>query len=150
MVLTSDRPPNDLHPLQDRLRSRFASGLIADIQAPDLETQEAILRKKAEMDGIDVPHEIISFIAERFTSNIRELEGAMLRVYFFANIHKANITMQVAMEALKHMLPDVKPKAPTVRTIQERVCQHFRIKMEDLTGERRDRSLALPARLPCS
>ncbi|MHB2019896.1 MAG: chromosomal replication initiator protein DnaA [Candidatus Xenobia bacterium] len=147
VVLTSDRPPNDLHPLQDRLRSRFASGLIADIQTPDLETREAILRKKAELDGIEVPHEIISFIAERFTSNIRELEGAMLRVYFFANIHKAPITIALTMEALKHMLPDVKPKAPTVRSIQERVCQHFRIKMEDLTGERRDQKFALPRQI---
>jgi chromosomal replication initiator protein len=147
VVLTSDRPPNDLHPLQDRLRSRFASGLIADIQTPDLETREAILRKKAELDNIDFPNEIIAFIAERFPSNIRELEGAMLRVYFYANIHKVGITMPVTLDALKQILPDIKPRTPTIRVIQEKVCQHFRIKMEDLTGERRDQKFALPRQI---
>lgn len=147
VVLTSDRPPNDLHPLQDRLRSRFASGLIADIQTPDLETREAILRKKAELDNIEVPHEIISFIAERFPSNIRELEGAMLRVYFYANIHKVPISMQVTMDALKNILPEIKPKTPTARVIQEKVCQHFRIKLEDLTGDRRDQKFAFPRQI---
>jgi chromosomal replication initiator protein len=145
IVITSDHPPHELHPLEDRLRSRFTQGLIADIQSPDIETREAILRKKvAEQYQVNVPLDVISFIAERFPSSIRDLEGAMIRVIAFASTHGMPIDMNTASEALQQILPDIRARSITIRTIQQKVCEHFRIKLEELTGERRDHRFAFP------
>jgi len=148
IVITSDRPPHELSPLEDRLRSRFTQGLIADIQSPDLETREAILRKKvAEQYHINVPLDVIAFIAERFPSSIRDLEGAMIRVIAYASTHALPIDMQTATQALAQILPHIKPTAITIRMIQQRVCEHFRIKIDELVGERRDHRFAFPRQI---
>jgi chromosomal replication initiator protein len=148
IVITSDRPPHDLNPLEDRLRSRFTQGLIADIQSPDLETREAILRKKvAEQYQINVPLDVISFIAERFPSSIRDLEGAMIRVIAYASTHSLPIDMNTATQALAQILPHIKPRTLTIRMIQQRVCDHFRIKLDELVGERRDHRFAFPRQI---
>jgi len=148
IVLASDRPPHELHPLEDRLRSRFTQGLIADIQSPDVETREAILRKKvAEQFHVNVPLDVITFIAERFPNSIRDLEGAMTRVIAQASTHRRPIDMQLAGEALQQLLPPDRGKALTIRTIQDKVCEHFRIKSEDLVGTRRDARFALPRQI---
>lgn len=148
IVITSDRPPQELHPLEDRLRSRFTQGLIADIQSPDLETREAILRKKvAEQYQVNVPLDVISFIAERFPSSIRDLEGAMIRVIAYASTHGLPIDMNTATLALQQILPHIKPMTMTIRMIQQRVCDHFRIKLDELVGERRDHRFAFPRQI---
>lgn len=148
IVITSDRPPHDLNPLEDRLRSRFTQGLIADIQSPDLETREAILRKKVtEQYHINVPLDVISFIAERFPSSIRDLEGAMIRVIAYASTHKLPIEMQTATQALQQILPHMKATTVTIRMIQQKVCEQFRIKFEELVGERRDHRFSFPRQI---
>jgi len=104
IIISSDRTPKDIPTLEDRLRSRFEWGLIADIQPPDLETREAILRKKAQMENIDVPDDVIFFIATNVKSNIRELEGALLRVIAYGNLNHREIDLDLAKEALKDVV----------------------------------------------
>lgn len=147
IVITSDRPPKDIPTLEERLRSRFEWGLIADIQTPDLETREAILRKKAESEKVNVPLEVITFIAEKVPSNIRELEGALLRVIAFSSLNKVSITLDLAIEALKLLIEEEKNKPLTVKIIQHKVADYFGIKMDDLTGERRDQKFSYPRQI---
>ena len=105
IVLTSDRPPKEIPTLEDRLRSRFEWGLLADIQPPDLETRIAILRKKAETEHIDIPDEVILFIADRIPSNIRELEGALVRIKAYCTLNQISPNPEIAEEILKDILP---------------------------------------------
>jgi chromosomal replication initiator protein len=144
IIITSDRPPKDIPTLEDRLRSRFEWGLIADIQPPDLETRIAILRKKAELDGIRVPDEVAEFIAERIQSNIRELEGALVRVVAYANLTRSPMTVELAGEILKELLPTVGSKPVTITSLQKTVAEHFDIRVEEMRAKRRTKGVAFP------
>ena len=144
IVFTSDAPPKDIPTLEERLRSRFEWGLIADIQPPDLETKVAILRKKAEERRVDLPHETALFIGERVRSNIRELEGYLNKVAMFGSLAgKKTITIEVAKEALKDLLSkDNKPITAT--DIMKVVSTHYGIKVSDLKSKSNARPIAYP------
>ncbi|HHV07845.1 MAG TPA: chromosomal replication initiator protein DnaA [Firmicutes bacterium] len=144
IIVSSDRPPKELSTLEDRLRSRFEWGLITDIQPPDLETRVAILRKKAQLENLQVPDESLEYIAHRITSNIRELEGALTRLLAYAQLHNAPITMELTQEALQNILPDRKPQPITIARIQNVVAEEFNLRPEDLCARRRTRNLVVP------
>ncbi len=122
LVISSDRPPKEIQTLENRLRSRFEWGLLTDIQPPDLETREAILRKKAETEKVPVPDEVTSFIAKVIPSNIRELEGALIRVVAFASLTKSPITAELAAEVLKNSVAPLPLRRVTIALIKERVA----------------------------
>lgn len=143
IVFTSDAQPKDIPTLEERLRSRFEWGLIADIQAPDLETKVAILRKKAEDKKIDLPHEVALFIAERVRSNIRELEGHLNRVGAFASLTGNRITIDLAKEALKDLLTK-ENKPITGPEIMKVVAAHYGLKVSDLKSKSNARTIAFP------
>lgn len=144
IFITSDRPPKDINTLQDRLRTRFQSGLTTDIHPPDLETRIAILRKKVESDGIAVHDpEVLGFIASNITTNIRELEGALIRVVAHASLTRSQITLSLAQETLKDILPSVDTRM-TIDMIQNEVCRTFSLSMADLKGDKRSRNIAYP------
>jgi chromosomal replication initiator protein len=143
IVFTSDAPPKDIPTLEERLRSRFEWGLIADIQPPDLETKVAILRKKAEERKIALPHEVALFIAERVRSNIRELEGHLNKVAMYAQLAGKALTIELAKEALKDLLAkDNKPL--TAADIMKVVSAHYGIKVSDLKSKSNARPIAYP------
>nr|WP_300002716.1 chromosomal replication initiator protein DnaA [Tissierella sp.] len=144
IIISSDRPPKEIPTLEERLRSRFEWGLIADIQAPDLETRIAILRKKANIENIEVPDEIMEYIASKIHSNIRELEGALIRVVAYSSLTNKEITPELAEEALKDIISNNKPREITVDLIKEEVSQNFNIKMEDFISKKRTRAIAFP------
>ncbi len=144
IIITSDRPPKEIPTLEDRLRSRFEWGLIADIQPPDIETRIAILRKKAEVDGIAVPDEVAEFIASRIRSNIRELEGALVRVAAYARLTRSVMTVELATEILKELLPPTHTKPLSIPTIQKTVAEYFGIRVEEMRAKRRTKGVAFP------
>jgi len=144
IIITSDRPPKEIPTLEDRLRSRFEWGLIADIQPPDLETRIAILRKKAELDGISVPDQVAEFIAQRIHSNIRELEGALVRVVAYASLTRQPITVDLAAEILKTLLPAAASRPVTIPMLQKAVAEHFGIRVEEMRAKRRTKGVAFP------
>ncbi len=141
IVLTSDRPAKEIPNLQQRLISRFEWGLITDIQPPELETRIAILKKKADLDKKDVPDDVIHFIASSFESNIRELEGALIRVVAYSSLTGERITLDMAKEVLKGILPEEKPVEITIEDIIKATAEHFRLSPEDLKGPNRSRTL---------
>jgi chromosomal replication initiator protein len=143
IVLTCDRPPKDISHLEERLVSRFQSGLVADIQSPDLETRIAILKKKAELDNLRVPDEVIFFMAEAVKSNIRELEGSLVRVTAFASVSDRELTLELAQEALKNIISQ-KTKSISIDSIQRVVANHFSISDEALRSSKRTKELVLP------
>ena len=147
IILSSDRPPKEVKELEERLRSRFEWGLITDIQAPDLETRIAILRKKAMVDHIDVPNDVMFSIANRIDTNIRELEGALTRVVAYASLTKQPVTTDVALEALKDLFPDGGQKEVTLEVIQEIVASYFQIPVADLHSKKRSRNIAFPRQI---
>ena len=142
IVLTSDCPPSELRGLEERLVSRFQWGLVADIQPPNLETRIAILQKKAATDGIELPREVITFIAENVTSNIRELEGALIRLLAAASLTNQDITLRFAQDLLKDAIR-TPPSNITIEAIQTAVCVHYNIPHDLITGETRKREVAL-------
>jgi chromosomal replication initiator protein len=143
IVFTSDAPPKDIPTLEERLRSRFEWGLIADIQPPDLETKVAILRKKAEERHVDLPHEAALFIAERVRSNIRELEGYLNKVAMYGSLAGKTVTLELAKEALKDLLSkDNKPITAT--DIMKVVAAHYGIKVSDLKSKSNARPISYP------
>ena len=144
IIITSDRPPKEIPTLEDRLRSRFEWGLIADIQPPDVETRIAILRKKAELDGMSVPDEVAEFIAQRIQSNIRELEGALVRVVAYASLTRAVMTVDLAAEVLKELLPASSERLVTIPMIQKSVAEHFGLRVEEMRAKRRTKGIAFP------
>ncbi|MEW5762477.1 MAG: chromosomal replication initiator protein DnaA [Bacillota bacterium] len=144
IVISSDRPPKDIPTLEDRLRSRFEWGLIADIQPPDFETRVAILKKKAQLDNVEVPDETLLYIADRIQSNIRELEGAFIRIVAYASLEKKTVTSEVAAELLKDLIPPQTPRPITCELIQEAVSDYFQLKPEDLKAKKRTRNVAFP------
>src|SRR5699024_7406158 len=142
-VLTSDRLPNEIPKLQERLISRFAWGLSVDITPPDLETRIAILRKKANAEGLEIPNDTLSYIAGQIDSNIRELEGALVRVQAYAAIESKEITTSLAADALKSMLPNNKKRSVTIETIQNADCKYYHITLNDLKGKKRVSSIVV-------
>ena len=147
IIISSDRPPKEIPTLEDRLRSRFEWGLIADIQAPDLETRIAILRKKAKLENLEVHDDIMSYIASKIKSNIRELEGALIRVVAYSSLTNKEISLELAEEALKDILSSDKPKEITVDLIKETVSKFYSIKLEDFSSKQRTRAIAYPRQI---
>lgn len=147
IIISSDRPPKEIPTLEDRLRSRFEWGLITDIQPPDLETRIAILRKKAMVENITIPNEIMVYIASRIDNNIRELEGALIRVTAFASLRKEPLTLDMATEALKGLLADDAGRPVTIDKIKEIVASYFRIKLDELIAKKRTRNVAYPRQI---
>ncbi|EHL78692.1 chromosomal replication initiator protein DnaA [Bacillus smithii] len=147
IVISSDRPPKEIPTLEDRLRSRFEWGLITDITPPDLETRIAILRKKAKAEGLDIPNEAMLYIANQIDTNIRELEGALIRVVAYSSLINKDINADLAAEALKDIIPSSKPKVITIQEIQRVVGEHYNVKIEDFKAKKRTKSIAFPRQI---
>jgi chromosomal replication initiator protein len=147
IIISSDRPPREIPTLEDRLRSRFEWGLITDITPPDLETRIAILRKKAKADGLDIPNEVMLYIANQIDSNIRELEGALIRVVAYSSLENKDINADLAAEALKSIIPSSKPRVITIQDIQRVVGEQFGVKLEDFSAKKRTKSIAFPRQI---
>lgn len=147
IIISSDRPPKEIPTLEERLRSRFEWGLITDIQPPDLETRIAILAKKAQMEQLLVPDSVLDFIATRIDSNIRELEGALIRVMAYGSITRQTLNVDLAQEALKDVLPQSRPKPITIKAIQDVVGRHYDIGIEDFQTKKRTKSIAYPRQI---
>jgi chromosomal replication initiator protein len=144
LIISSDRAPREIPTLEDRLRSRFEWGLIADIQPPDYETRVAILRKKAEKDRITLPDEVAQYIAQRISSNIRELEGALSRLRAHAEMARTTISIDLAAEVLKELLPQPRVRPVTIPAIQRAVSEFFGIRIEEMKAKRRTKGVAFP------
>ncbi|WP_086348441.1 chromosomal replication initiator protein DnaA [Candidatus Enterococcus clewellii] len=147
IVLTSDRPPNDIPKLPERLVSRFAWGLSVDITPPDLETRIAILRKKADAERLEIPDDTLSYIAGQIDSNIRELEGALVRVQAFATINGQDITTSLAADALKSLKSAGNKNDLSILQIQEEVAKYYHIHLKDLKGKKRVKSIVVPRQI---
>ena len=143
IVLTSDRAPKRLEALEDRLRNRFEWGLITDVQPPDLETRIAILRKKAAMDRLTAPPDVLEFIASKIQTNIRELEGALIRVTAFANLNRQEVDMTLAEIVLKDLIPEGGEPEITASLIIAQTSAYFGLPIEDITGPSRGRHLVM-------
>jgi chromosomal replication initiator protein len=145
IVMSSDRPPRDIATLEERLRSRFEWGLITDIQPPDLETRIAILRKKVKTDRIHVPDEqVLTFVASRVSTNIRELEGALTRVVAFSSLTGRPMTVELAQDVLRDVFPQGEQAAVSIERIQELVSERFGLSLDELCGERRSQNIVYP------
>jgi chromosomal replication initiator protein len=145
IVMSSDRPPRDIATLEERLRSRFEWGLITDIQPPDLETRIAILRKKVKMDGIHLPDpEVLTFVAGRVSTNIRELEGALTRVVAFSSLTGRPMTVELAQDVLKDVFPQGEAAEVSIQRIQNLVAERFNLSLEELCGDKRSQNIVYP------
>lgn len=145
IIITSDRPPKDIDTLADRLRSRFTSGLIQDIQQPDLETRIAILRKKCQLEKYVIDDDVIDFIAEKINTNIRELEGMLSKVYFLANLsNKHSASMEEALEAFNGQLEEDKNEGLSPDDIIDTVCKYFEITRQDIIGKKKSKEVVEP------
>lgn len=147
IILSSDRPPKEIPTLEDRLRSRFEWGLIADIQVPDFETRMAILKKKADVEKLNVANEVMVYIATKIKSNIRELEGALIRIVAYSSLTNKEITVDLASEALKDIISKKQGKNITISIIQDIVASYFNLRIEDLKSQRRTRNIAYPRQI---
>jgi chromosomal replication initiator protein len=143
IILTSDRYPKEINGIEERLKSRFGSGLTVAVQPPELETRVAILINKAEQNGIELPHEVAFFIAKRIRSNVRELEGALKRVIANAHFTGSAITLEFVQEALRDLLA-VQEKLVSIDNIMRTVAEYYKIKVAELLSKRRSRSVARP------
>jgi chromosomal replication initiator protein len=146
IVLSSDCPPHEIPQLEERLRSRFEWGLIADIQSPDLETKVAILKKKAETEAVPLPDNVAIYIAGKIKSNIRELEGSLIRLIAYASLTGQQITLALAQEVLKNIL-DHEEKAVTIDIIQKFVADYYNLKLADLKSRNNSKSVAMPRQI---
>ncbi len=146
IVITSDQFPKEIPGLEDRLRNRFEWGLIADIQPPDMETRVAILQKKAEMENVNLPHDVAIFIASHTSSNVRELEGSLTRLGAFSSLTKTDITIDLTKEVLQNTLKGIHQEV-TIENIQKIICEHFNLKLGELKSKRRTRNIALPRQM---
>jgi chromosomal replication initiator protein len=144
IVITSDRHPKYIPTLENRLVSRFEWGLVTDIQPPDLETRIAILRKKALMDHLQVDDEVLTFIASKVSTNIRELEGALVRILAYSSLYGRTVSVALAEEVLKDILLDAQYREIPVELIQHEVCRYFGISKGDLVGASRSKAFAYP------
>jgi chromosomal replication initiator protein len=147
LVISSDRPPKEIQTLESRLRSRFEWGLLTDIQPPDFETREAILRKKAETEHVPVPDDVLAFIAKVIPSNIRELEGSLIRVVAFASLTKSPITTELAGEVLKNAVAAAPMHRVTIPLIKERVAKFYGISIKEMEAQRRDQRVTMPRQI---
>ncbi len=147
IILSSDKPPKEMETLEERFRSRFEMGLIADIQSPDYETRMAILRKNAENYGKTIDDEVINYIATNIKSNIRELEGAYNKIIAYSRLNKVDITLENAMEALKDIIYPDKSKVITPQLIIDTVCEQYGAKKEDIFSKKRNSEIVLPRQI---
>lgn len=147
IILSSDRPPKEIPTLEDRLRSRFEWGLIADIQPPDFETRIAILKKKADEENLDIPNDVLGYIANTIKSNIRELEGALIRIVAFSSLTNKEISVDLALLALRDIIANRSSKAITIEYIQEVVANYFNVTVDDLKSARRTKSITYPRQI---
>ncbi|ALX49531.1 chromosomal replication initiator protein DnaA [Lentibacillus amyloliquefaciens] len=147
IIISSDRPPKEIPTLEDRLRSRFEWGLITDITPPDLETRIAILSKKAKAEGLDIPNEVMLYIANQIDTNIRELEGALIRVVAYSSLVNQDIDASLAADALKDIIPNNKPRTITIHGIQQAVGEKYKVKLEDFAAKKRTKSIAFPRQI---
>jgi chromosomal replication initiator protein len=143
IVISSDRPPHEIPALEERLRSRFEWGLIADINPPDIETKAAILKKKAEGEAVPLPDSVAMFMASRIKTNIRELEGSLIRLIAYASLTAKPLTIELAQEVLKNVL-DHEEKAVTIDQIQRFVADYYHLKLSDLKSKNNSKSVAMP------
>jgi len=146
IVLSSDCPPHEIPALEERLRSRFEWGLIADIQSPDLETKIAILKKKAETEAVPLPDDVAIYIAGRIKSNIRELEGSLIRLIAYASLTGQEISLPLAQEVLKNIL-DHDERAVTIEIIQKYVADYYNLKLVELKSRNNSKSVAMPRQI---
>lgn len=146
IVISSDRFPKDIPSLEERLRSRFAWGLIADIQPPDLETKVAILNKKADEGKINLPQDVSLYISSRIKSNVRELEGCLIRISAFASLMGSEITLDLAKDVLGELFHDEDPPID-IKSIQKAVGEHFNLSVTELKSQKRSKSIALPRQI---
>jgi len=145
IAMSSDRPPRDIATLEERLRSRFEWGLITDIQPPDLETRIAILRKKVKTDGIHVPDpQVLTFIASRVSTNIRELEGALTRVVAFSSLTGRAMSVELSQDVLRDVFPQGEAAEVSIKRIQELVSERFSLSLEELCGDKRSQNIVYP------
>ena len=147
IILTSDRPPQEIARLEERLKSRFAWGLLADIKKPDFETRVAILRRKAEIEHIKVENEILETIASNVDSNIRELEGSLIRLVAYANLTKKELSPALCHEALRDLFSTTARKEVTAQLIMQTVADYYSITMDDLTSHSRRREITVPRQI---
>ena len=144
LIISSDRPPKEIKTLEDRLRSRFEWGLIADVQPPDYETRIAILKKKAERDNLTVPDDVMAYIAKNIASNIRELEGALTRIVAFATLTNQDISIALAENSLKDIFSENSATPLTPELIQQVVAEYYNIRVEDIQGSKKPKNIAFP------
>lgn len=147
IVISSDRPPKDISTLEDRLRTRFESGLIVDIQPPDIETRIAILRKRVKADGLVVPNEVLEYVAAKIQSNIRELEGALIRIIAFSSLTSNKTTLTLAEEVLRDVFPTTENAVVSISQIQSEVCKYYRLTRAELVGVKRSQPVVLPRQI---
>lgn len=147
IILSSDKPPKEMETLDERFRSRFSCGLIADIQPPDYETRMAILRKNAETYDREIDDEIIQYIATNIKSNIRELEGALNKVMANARLNKQELTIELAEDALNDVIYPNKTREVTPKLILDTVAEHFNVSVDDISSKKRDKEFALPRQI---
>lgn len=147
IILTSDKPPKEMETLEERIRSRFEWGLMADIGTPDYETRMAILRKKVESDDMDLSDDILNYIATNIKSNIRELEGALNKLLAYSNLEKTSITMDIAVKELQNIITPDKPKEITPQLIIEVVSEHFQISLDQMISKNRSSEIARPRQI---
>ena len=144
IVMTCDRPASEIQNLEQRLVSRFEWGLVTDLQPPDVETRVAILRKKEKSLGVELPDDIVNFLANRIRTNIRRLEGALIRVASFASLTGKNLTIEVVEGLLREVLHEEGRFSINIEVIQKRVAEHFDIRLADMTSKRRPENIAFP------
>ncbi len=142
IIISSDRPPKEIPTLEDRLRSRFEWGLITDLQTPDLETRTAILKKKALSDGMDIPDEVLHYIASKVITNIRELEGALIRIVAYASLSESPVTLELTETALQDII-FTRQKNITVKTVIDVTAENFDLKPEDILSKKRTQDIAM-------
>jgi chromosomal replication initiator protein len=146
IVISSDCPPHEIPQLEERLRSRFEWGLIADIQSPDLETKTAILKRKAETEGVPLPDNVAIYIAGKIKSNIRELEGSLIRLIAYASLTRSEITLPLAQDVLRNVLQN-DDRAVTIEIVQKAVADHYSLKVAELKSKNNSKSVALPRQI---
>ena len=147
IVISSDRPPKEIKTLEERLSSRFEWGLVADLQAPDLETRTAILRNRAQNEHVKISDDIINYIAENIVDNIRKLEGSLNRVIMYARLKRLPITLGLAKEAMRDILPQKKEIIVTPERIRDTVAEYYSIPVDSLLSQRRDKEVVLPRQI---
>ena len=147
IILTSDKPPKEMETLEERIRSRFEWGLMADIGTPDYETRMAILRRKVETDDMTLSDDILNYIANNIKSNIRELEGALNKLLAYSNLEKTEITMEIAVKELQNIITPDKPREITPQLIIEVVSEHFQISLDQMISKNRSNEIARPRQI---